>query len=126
MGARLESLPPRATVVSDDDLGFRVAASWCDPGKVTYGGHLELTSTRLAWTPTSRNQKLGAKAWSVPVDDVREIGKSPRTWCISDGGIRVRMRIATADGGEQLFVVNKLNSVLDALGAVLIDQKSHG
>lgn len=94
---------------------LRIAAGWCVPENGTFGGHLNVTSSQVTWTPTEANRALGAEEWSIPAQTVREVGKSPRTWNLFDGGLRVRLRITTTDGGHHLFVVNSLEDVLCAL-----------
>jgi hypothetical protein len=104
--------------VSRDPI-YQVAAAWCVPDKLTFGGHLALTDAAIEWTPTQRNADLGARPWSAPLGDVREVGKSRRTWNLFDGGLRVRLRIVMRDDSEVLFVVNKLDDVLAALEGVV-------
>jgi DNA/RNA endonuclease YhcR with UshA esterase domain len=55
---------------------------------------------------------LGGKQWSVGTGSVSEVGVEPKAAARRKlgGGLRDRLRIKAGDGGEELFVVNKLET----------------
>jgi len=87
---------------------------------MTVGGKLELTDRRLVFRPGRVDRRLGARVWSVPLDAIIEVGRAPRTWNPLDGGLRVRLRVATRDGASYLFVVNRLDAVIQEIEAARV------
>ncbi|MBK7193768.1 MAG: hypothetical protein IPH80_14905 [Myxococcales bacterium] len=97
--------PPDAAWLANFKVGrFRAA-----------GGKLELRGGRLRFCPNRVDRALGSRVWAVPLDAITVVGKAPRTWNLLDGGVRVRLRVVTRDGGEHLFVVNRLRAVIAAI-----------
>ncbi|MCA9678402.1 MAG: hypothetical protein KC464_25475 [Myxococcales bacterium] len=81
------------------------------------GGKLALTDRRLRFRPNRVDRSLGGEVWSVPLDQIADVGRQPRTWNLFDGGLRTRLRVTTRDGAAHLFVVNRLGRVVDAIAA---------
>jgi hypothetical protein len=107
--------------IPDDGTGAAPAAAWLANYKVgrfrAAGGKLELYAGALRFRPNRVDRALGSRLWSVPLAAVTEVGAAPRTWNLFDGGLRVRLRVVTRDGGEHLFVVNGLRAVIAAIDA---------
>jgi hypothetical protein len=79
-------------------------------GRITRGGRLTLTNEALVWTPT-----LGARrqpSWRCPLSMVRTAEATGRTLNILVAGPRRRLRIVLVDGGEEVFVVNRVDRVM--------------
>jgi hypothetical protein len=90
-------------------------ANFTDGPWNTIGGKLELTDRRLVFRPGRADRALGSKVWSVPLAEITELGRVPRTWNPFDGGLRTRLRVSTRDGAVHLFVVSSLDKVIAAL-----------
>lgn len=86
---------------------------------VGFGGHLAATPTRLRFTPTAYNHRLGGDEWGAALADVREVGRMPRTWNPSDGGLRVRLKLTMASGDRELFVVSHVDRVVAELSRLV-------
>lgn len=84
-------------------------------GAIARGGRLWLTNQRLVFLPHGFDQALGADAVNLPLSEVAHARKEPagcgpQAWF--SGGARARLRIDVVDGTTQLFVVNRLDSVV--------------
>ena len=80
-------------------------------GSRAVGGKLFLTDQRILFCPHRVDGLLRGKPWSVDIGAVSEIGVEPKGSGKASklgGGLRDRLRIRTADAGEDLFVVKKL------------------
>ena len=77
------------------------------------GGKLFLTNQRILFSPHRIDALTGGKQWSVESANVSEVGVEPKGSGKASklgGGLRDRLRIRTSDGGEELFVINKLEA----------------
>jgi len=77
------------------------------------GGKLFLTEQRILFSPNRVDGLTGGKPWSVEISSVSEVGVEPKgsgKQSKMGGGLRDRLRIRTGHGGEELFVVNKLEA----------------
>jgi hypothetical protein len=85
------------------------------------GGKLFLTNHRLAFCPHWVDAVTGGRTWSLPLTGIARVGITPKGGDRFAGGLRDRLRIELVDGGEQLFVIKRLDEVVARLGAS-IDQ----
>lgn len=79
------------------------------------GGQLHLTDRRLVFRPHAFDRLLRGREWNVTLDRVVGVEIEPRSGNPLSGGLRDRLRIEDVDGDVQLFVVNKLDSVVDEI-----------
>ena len=79
------------------------------------GGKLHLTDRRLIFRPHIFDRLLRGREWEVALDRVVGVGIEPRSGNPLGGGLRNRLRIEDRDGHVQLFVVNKLDDVVDEI-----------
>ena len=79
------------------------------------GGKLFLTDRRLVFCPHWVDGATGGKTWDASRSDVAAVGPAPKGG--KRGGLRDRLRIELTNGGEQLFVVNRLADVVSRLEA---------
>jgi hypothetical protein len=87
-------------------------------GSRAVGGRLALTDRRLMFAPHRFDAALVGKPWEARLDEVRTAGIEPRGSSVKGlfgGGMRKRLRIRTAAGEEEHFLVNKLDQVLESL-----------
>ncbi len=90
-------------------------------GARAVGGSLAIEEGEIRFTPNFFDIRLGGKRWSAPLESVVSIGKEPASWTPSNlfsGGLRARLRLELADGSHELFVVNKLDQLIDELRAL--------
>ncbi|MEJ2885685.1 hypothetical protein [Actinomycetospora aeridis] len=83
------------------------------------GGALFLTTRRLVFCPHRLDQLTGGQGWDVPLGEVATVDVAPRTGHPFDGGLRDRLRVRSARGAQELFVLNRLPHVVDAVRARL-------
>ncbi len=81
------------------------------------GGKLFLTDRRLIFCPHWIDAVTGGRTWSLPLSDVGGVGIKPKGGDRFAGGLRDRLRIDSADGDEQMFVVKRLDEVVARLEA---------
>jgi hypothetical protein len=84
-------------------------------GSRAVGGKLFLTQRRLLFTPHRIDTLLRGQPWEARLDEPATAGIEPRASGKKagfGGGLRKRLRIRSAGGAEELFVVNKLDEVL--------------
>jgi hypothetical protein len=80
------------------------------------GGKLTLAAGRLEFRPHGFDSSLGGQTWGADLADIHAVDKEARSWNPFDGGMRTRLRVETADGSE-LFLVNRLDSVIERIRA---------
>ena len=83
------------------------------------GGTLVLTEAALEFRPNRVDAATGGKAWSAELAAIRSVGKEKRGRNPFNGSIRERLRVETANGGAELFVVNGLEQVTDRIRRAL-------
>jgi hypothetical protein len=83
------------------------------------GGSLVLTEADLEFRPHRVDAATGGKAWSTELAQIRSVGTEPRGRNPFNGSIRERLRVETADGAAELFVVNGLEQVTDRIRRAL-------
>jgi hypothetical protein len=103
----------RHPVVTTTD-GLHIRANRTQ-GDRAVGGHLTVSSSRVAFEPHSYDRERGGEAWSASLADVAAIGRKRRTWNPWDGGIRTRLELVMRDGHSELFVVPHLDNVVAEL-----------
>lgn len=87
-------------------------------GSRAVGGRLALTDRRLMFAPHRFDAALVGRRWEAKLDEIRTAGIEPRGSSVKGlfgGGMRKRLRIRTAAGDEEHFLVNKLDQVLESL-----------
>jgi hypothetical protein len=80
-------------------------------GSRAVGGKLLLTDRRILFCPHLIDGLLGGKRWATETRSVAEVGIEPKGSGKASklgGGMRDRLRIRSADGTEELFVVKRL------------------
>lgn len=70
-----------------------------------YGGHVLVTSRRVVFEPAALSQAHGGDRWEIPLDQVAAADVAPRGWNPRTGAWRHRLRIRTAAGDVECFVV---------------------
>jgi len=83
------------------------------------GGTLVLSEADLEFRPNRVDAATGGKAWSAELAQIRSVGKEKRGRNPFNGSIRERLRVETADGAVELFVVNRLEQVTDRIRRAL-------
>lgn len=94
----------RRTWLANHSVGWRAV-----------GGKLAATDRRLLFTPNIIDAKLGGRAWSVPLGEIQSFSTRAPTFHPFNGGMRTRLKVATQDGGEHLFVVSAPDRVAEEL-----------
>ncbi|MFE7718398.1 hypothetical protein ACFU44_05085 [Nocardia rhizosphaerihabitans] len=82
------------------------------------GGRLYLTEARLVFVPNRLDALTGGKRWEVPLSRVRALGRQSPDGGLFSGGLRTRLHVDT-DSGTELFVVGKLDEVIEILETAL-------
>ena len=81
------------------------------------GGKLFLTDRRLVFCPHWVDAATGGKTWSLPLANIARVGITPKGGDRFAGGLRDRLRVELVDGGQQLFVIKRLDEVVERLEA---------
>jgi hypothetical protein len=84
------------------------------------GGKLFLTDRRLLFNPHRIDGMTGGKTWQAELAEVQSVTKEPKgsgKAGRAGGGLRDRLKLELEDGSEELFVINKLDEVIDRLGS---------
>ena len=81
------------------------------------GGRLVLTSDRLEFQPHGVDKALFGRDWSVPLGRIRSVGAEPRGLNPFSGAMRKRLRVETDDGSVEMFVVSRLDEVIERIEA---------
>lgn len=82
------------------------------------GGRLYLTNQRVIFCPHAFDAALAGEYWWAQLADIVEVGKAKRDLRqLYGGGLRTRLKIVLRDGTTELFVVNKLNAVIEEIRA---------
>jgi hypothetical protein len=77
------------------------------------GGHLLLTDQRVVFYPHKFDSAIGGRPWECDLKSISKVSTAPRGRNPFDGSIRRRLQI---DGQTtELFVVNKVDSVVEAI-----------
>lgn len=79
------------------------------------GGALYLTEQRLLFQPHRIDALTGGKAWSAPLASILAAGTEARNGDPFSGGLRTRLRLDIAGSGPELFVVNKIDEVIEKI-----------
>jgi hypothetical protein len=85
-------------------------------GNRAIGGRLFVTTRRVIFAPNVFDRLLRAKVWSCPITAVESVGTSGRT--LEDplsGGARRRLRLSLSGNQQELFVVNNVVTVVEAI-----------
>jgi len=82
------------------------------------GGSISVESEALCFTPNFVDIRFGGRIVKIQKDEIVSITVEPRKVSFNEmfsGGLRDRMKIARKDGEVDLFVVNRLHSVIGDL-----------
>jgi hypothetical protein len=96
-------------------LIWRHSASQIQSARGTVGGSLYLTAGRLLFRPDSLEAAIGGQQWSARLSTVRSASIQLRGGNVLKGGLRDRLRIDLADGSSELFVVDRINEVIEVI-----------
>ncbi len=92
-------------------------ANYTTSGFRAVGGKLTLSGGRLEFRPHGLDRALAGRGFQTDVGAISSVGREGRTLNPLSGGMRTRLRIETADGQVALFVVNKLDQVIERIEA---------
>jgi len=112
----------------DEELRFEERANHTQNRRRAVGGKLFVTDRRLGFVPHSFDDALAGNHVDVPLDAVETVTAEPTRRSpgailrspletLFGGGLRVRLRIETADGEVELFVVDEVESVIEKIEA---------
>jgi hypothetical protein len=76
------------------------------------GGKLMLTDSRLEFRAHGFDDALGGTGWAAELGQIRSVGKQNRGFNPLNGSLRERLRVETADGAAELFVLSPLSELL--------------
>jgi hypothetical protein len=77
------------------------------------GGWLYFTNHRLAFHPHKFDAALAGEQWWMPWERIAGVGKEKKSLrAIQGGSLRDRLRIELDDGSIELFVINKLDTMI--------------
>ena len=79
------------------------------------GGKLFVTDRRLLFTPHLFDYALGGQRREIFFTDIANVSAQTAGGDAFGGGLRNRLRIDLRDGTAELFVVNKLDQVIEKL-----------
>ncbi len=69
------------------------------------GGRVIVTNLRIIFTPFDLSRANGGRDWQIGLEQVLAADVAPRSWAVSDGAGRRRLRIRAHAGGAAYFVV---------------------
>jgi hypothetical protein len=84
------------------------------------GGRLFLTQSRLIFEPSRFDGAFGGDRWWAPLSSIRKVGSQLPDGRATAGGLRTRLRLDLADGAVELFVVNRLDDVIQVIGQAAV------
>ncbi len=88
-------------------------------GARAYGGHVTVTNRRLVFVPVAASQVNGGARWEVPLAEVAGADLAPRGWSAFNGAWRRRLRVRTASGDAECFVVWRPRKAADLVKQAL-------
>lgn len=85
------------------------------------GGKVWITSHRLLFLPNAVDVRTGGQEFSCRRSDIRWIDVEPPTTSGGpfSGGLRRRLRVELADESTELFVVNRVETLVQTIRAEL-------
>lgn len=93
---------------------FSKAANRTQSSGRAVGGKLFVTNLRIIFLPHLADAALAGEKLLLPLAEVRDVGQQPAGGDTFGGGLRNRLRIVHS-GGTELFVVNKLQTVVETI-----------
>jgi hypothetical protein len=81
------------------------------------GGRLYLTQERLVFEPNRVDAATGGDSWQAPLGALAAVSAQPPDGRALSGGLRTRLRLDLSDGNIELFVVNRLDEVVQTIRA---------
>lgn len=103
---------------SSDVLNVRFFANHTQDNARAVGGRISVESDALGFTPNALDIRLGGRAVRIEKREIAEITVEPRNPSLQElftGGLRERLKVVRNDGRAELFVVDRLPSVVAAL-----------
>ena len=108
-----------ASAASSEALVWRRSASRVQSVRGTVGGNLYLSASRLLFKPNRIEAAVGGQQWSAPLCTVRSVCIELRDGNLLKGGLRDRLRVDLADGSFELFVVDRINDVIQVISQAI-------
>lgn len=109
-------LPNDVSALDDEVVMSRRWANRTQSRFRAAGGRLYLTNQRVLFRPHVVDATLAGEYWHTSLTSITEIGKQkPTLRGTMNGGIRTRLRITVHDDTTELFVVNKLDTVISEI-----------
>lgn len=113
-----EELPESLDPQPHEHLVWKQRANRTQHSWRSVGGWLYLTNLRLAFRPHSFDAALYGEQWWAPLQVIAHVGKEKKSLrAIQGGSLRDRLKITLDNGAEDLFVISKLDKVIDNLRA---------
>lgn len=117
MGKNL-TLPAGVASVEGEQVLERWRANRVQTSNRAVGGHLYVTSCRLVFKAHAFDTALMGVSLQLPLAGISEVGRRPCDFSqIMAGSLRDRLELLLVDGTVELFVVNKLDAVIEKIEA---------
>lgn len=104
-------------VLEGEEEVFSILANRTQSQNRAVGGKLFVTNRRLLFTPHLIDSILGGADCRVPLNEIADISVQNAGGDTFGGGLRNRLRINLKNGSSELFVINRLDEVIDKLKA---------
>lgn len=99
----------------NENVLWSCLANRTQSNKRAVGGKLFLTNKRLLFCPHLFDYVLGGQKLSINLNEIASIDNQDKGGDFFGGGARKRLKISLKDGNIELFVVNKLDMVVEEL-----------
>jgi hypothetical protein len=114
---------PGPDLNDDESVLWRALANRAQDAAAQPGGILVVTERRVVFTPGRVDSMMGGRPWWSPRGAITAVEEVPRTAGLHFGaaaaGNRRRMRLRTAHGGEELFMVYQVRRKVPELRSLL-------
>lgn len=94
---------------------FSVLANRTQSTNRAVGGKLFVTNRRLLFAPHLFDSILGGETRTIFLTEITQISTQNAGGDTFGGGLRNRLRIDLKNGANELFVINKLDKIIDKL-----------
>jgi hypothetical protein len=119
---------PLPKLAKDEKILWNVLANREQTINRQVGGRLFVTQRRLIFQPSRFDALIRGERWRANLVDICAVGLSPRRltipWMGRTAGNRNRLKVIQINGDVDLFVVNRLENVIERLRATLSDDSS--
>ena len=121
MSNRLK-FPNRVLQFDEETVLERWGANHTQSSRRAVGGHLYLTTQRVIFEPHGLDAALEGSYWWAMLDRISDVGRQKRDFSQPLGGsFRDRLKIVLNDGTEELFVLNKLDTIIERIGDRVVE-----